>query len=83
MVATSIDQLVQNVEEAYWSVPTETTDFIFLSYMKSLEGSLTVGGGNHYPLAHMGKYKLLRAGQLPKSVRCSDEAMEAALEMLQ
>ena len=51
--------------------------------MKSLEGSLTVGGGNRYPLAHMGKYKLLRAGQLPKSVRCSDEAMEAALEMLQ
>ena len=67
LLAENVDDLIQAVEEAFYSVPIESTNFIFLSLMKALEGSLKVRGGNQYKLAHMKKYKLLRAGQLPVS----------------
>jgi hypothetical protein len=82
MEARNIDELIKNVEEAYWSEPVHTTDFIFISLMKAMEGSMTVGGKNSYKLQHIGKEQLLRNGVLPESIRCSDEAFEAAMEMM-
>ena len=82
MMAENIDELIASVEDAFWSVPIETTNFIFLSLMKALEGSLSVHGGNNYKLAHMSKYKLLRAGQLPTAISCSDDAVQCAYEVL-
>ena len=50
--------------------------------MKAMESSMIVGGKNRYKLQHMNKEQLLRNGVLPESIRCSDEAFEAAMEKL-
>ena len=80
--AYNVDELIRNVEEAFWSEPVHTTDFIFLSLMKAMESTMIVGGKNRYKLQHMNKEQLLRNGVLPESIRCSDEAFEAAMEKL-
>lgn len=80
--ATNTDELIRSVEEAFWSESVETTNSIFLSLMKAMEGAMSVDGGNNYKLAHMAKSKLLRSRQLPISVTCSEEALEAAYEVL-
>ena len=45
-------------------------------------GAMEVRGGNTYKLAHMGKSRLLKSGQLPTTVKCSDKALEQAYDML-
>ena len=50
--------------------------------MKVMESVMLAEGKNSYNLPHMGKYKMLRAGTLPKSIKCSDEAIDKALEVL-
>ena len=78
----TIDELITSVEQAYWSEPIHTTDFIFLSLMKAMESTMLVRGKNKYELQHMQKGSLLRSGELPETIRCSDEAVEAALEVM-
>ena len=79
----NIDELIQCVEEAYWSQPTVTTEKIFLSYQMAMESIMEVNGSNNYKLQHMSKDKLLRSdGGLPQVLPCSEEAVNAALEML-
>ena len=62
--------------------PVEKVNFIFLTLMKVMESVMLAEGKNSYNLPHMGKYKMLRAGTLPKSIKCSDEAIDKALEVL-
>ena len=50
--------------------------------MKVMESAMLAKGKNTYKLPHMGKYKMLRAGSLPKTIKCCDEAVDQALEML-
>ena len=70
------------------SCPTNTNDLIksvedtFYALMKVMESVMLAEGKNSYNLPHMGKYKMLRAGTLPKSIKCSDEAIDTALEVL-
>ena len=78
----TIDELIASVEDAYWSEPIYTTDFIFLTLMQTMEQTMLAKGKNNYKLQHMGKERLLRSGELPRTIRCSDEAIEAALEVI-
>ena len=81
-MAENVDDLIQAVEEAFYPVPIENTNFMFLSLMKAIEAPLKVRGRNQYKLAHMQKYKLLKAGQLPVSITCSNDAVQCASEIL-
>ena len=50
--------------------------------MQTMEQTMLAKGKNNYKLQHMGKERLLRSGELPRTIRCSDEAIEAALEVI-
>ena len=50
--------------------------------MKVMESTMLAKVKNTYKLPHMAKYKMLWAGNLPKIIKCCDEAFDQALEML-
>ena len=79
---TNTNDLIKSVEDAFYAQPVEKVNFIFLTLMKVMESVMLAEGKNSYNLPHMGKYKMLRAGTLPKSIKCSDEAIDKALEVL-
>ena len=70
------------VEEAYYEQTPHTTDAVFLTLMQVMEEVMKAKGKNTYRLPHMAKEKLRRAGTLPKTLLCSEEAIEAALEKM-
>ena len=50
--------------------------------MKVMESVMLAEGKNSYKIPHMGKYKMLRADAIPKSIKCTDKAIYKALEVL-
>jgi hypothetical protein len=79
---TNIDELIQHVESAYYSLARETTDNVFLSLQQAMTGALTVNGDNSYKLSHMSKEQLRRAGLLPVSIRCDPSIIAAGRSFL-
>jgi hypothetical protein len=77
---TSIRELVDAVENAFYHQPRETLDNVFLSLQQAMVGAMSVGGNNSYKLRHMGKEGLRRAGMLPVSIRCDEDVLEGARE---
>ena len=65
----NIDELIAAVERAYWKQSRETVDNVFLSLQGAMIDSLTVDGSNSYKLRHIGKAKLRRRGELPRSLK--------------
>ena len=57
-------------------------DFIILSLVKVMESTMLAKVKNTYKLPQMGKYKMLRAESLPKTIKWCDGAVDQALEML-
>lgn len=80
---TGVDELIKAVEESYWSQEIATLENVWLTWQKSMECSLLAEGSNKYQLPHMGKARLRSRGQLPKTIRVCDEAIQVALEKLQ
>ena len=70
------------MEEAYYEETLESTDAVFLTLMQVIEEIMKCKGKNTYRLPHMRKEKLRRAGTLLKTLLCSEEAIEAALEKM-
>uniref|UniRef100_H3GLK1 Transposase Tc1-like domain-containing protein n=1 Tax=Phytophthora ramorum TaxID=164328 RepID=H3GLK1_PHYRM len=62
------EELVSATTEAYWKLPEETLNNIFLSLQCAVESCIREQGENTYKLAHMEKAKLRREGRLPWSI---------------
>ena len=78
---TSVDELIDCVKEAFWQQPVSTVENIFLTLQQCMECTMLERGSNKYQLPHMGKGHLRRIGELPKVLKCSEEAVLTAAEM--
>ena len=67
----TIDNLVRDVTQFFYTQSNNALDNVFLSLQQSMIGALEAQGDNTTPLKHMGKEKLRREGKLPVSIRCS------------
>ena len=60
----------------------KTTENIFLNLQKTMESVMMEEGGNKYRLPHMAKDKMRKELEsMPLTIRCSDEAIDRALNM--
>lgn len=78
----NIDELIEIVQKAFQDVTRTAADNVFLSLQMAMENIMNCGGNNNYKLAHMSKEKLRREGQLPISIRCKTEVIQAAKDIL-
>ena len=79
----NIDELIKVVEESYWEQGLEKGQNIFLSHQKVMESVMLANGGNKYPLPHMKKSTIRRNSvEIPTTIDCSEEAVQAALEVI-
>ncbi|KAJ0391581.1 hypothetical protein ATCC90586_010674 [Pythium insidiosum] len=77
--ARSIEELVDNVDEAFRELPMTNIDRVFLTLQSVLQASMDVDGGNKYLIPHLGKDKLVQGnGLLPPSLKCSDRVFRKA-----
>jgi len=67
---STVSELVDCVNEVYWSQKRETLDNVFLTLQQALKGALSVEGDNDYQLERVGKNRLRRAGTLPETFTC-------------
>ncbi|KAE8896586.1 hypothetical protein PF003_g19167 [Phytophthora fragariae] len=68
----TLAELVAATIEAYWELPDETLNNIFLSLQCAMESCIREQGENTYKLTHMAKAKLRREGRLPLTIAYSD-----------
>jgi hypothetical protein len=80
--ASSIDELIQNVQSAFQELDAEKLNNVWLTLMCCMEESLWVNGGNNYVIPHISKQALARANQLPDSLDVSDEIIQFSEEYL-
>ena len=80
--ARTIDELIQNVEDAFDEMKHETLNKVFLSLQAKMIETLKVGCSNKYKLAHMGKDRLARAGELPVTLTVADDVISMGLQAL-
>ncbi|KAJ0390587.1 hypothetical protein P43SY_010266 [Pythium insidiosum] len=77
--ARSIEELVDNVDEAFRELPMTNIDRVFLTLQSVLQASMDVDGGNKYLIPHLGKDKLVQGnGLLPPSLKCSGRVFRKA-----
>jgi hypothetical protein len=75
---TNIDELIEAVTTAFFSMKREKLDNVFLSLQQAMTGALMVNGDNTYKQSHMSKDQLRRAGLLPVSIQCDPSIIAAA-----
>ena len=80
--ATTIEELIASVVRAFDDMAWQSLDKVFLSLRNVLECIMNNNGGNSFKLPHKGKDALRRQGNLPQSVECSMESIEAAFDSL-
>ncbi|KAG6950242.1 hypothetical protein JG687_00014379, partial [Phytophthora cactorum] len=73
--ARNVEELIRATTEAYWELPDETLNKVFLSLQCAMESCIREGGENTYKLGHMSKAKLLREGRLPLRLACSEHTV--------
>jgi len=66
--------IIKFVEQSYAEYPKERINKIWLTLMTCMNRIIDLHGDNHYKIPHIGKDKLQRLGQLPKTIRASDTA---------
>jgi hypothetical protein len=74
----NVNELIDAVGRAFQDQPRNNLDNVFLSLQQAMMGAMSVGGGNSYTLAHMGKEKLRREELLPVSIMCPPSLLETA-----
>ncbi|XP_050207663.1 uncharacterized protein LOC126657082 [Mercurialis annua] len=72
---TTIGEFVAAVEKAYEEFSDEEINNIFLTLQGCMLEVMKDFGGNNYKVPHMNKHKLIRDGQLPQNLECSDEIL--------
>jgi hypothetical protein len=60
IVSNSIDELIEHVEKAYWDLPLETCEKVWVTLQMVMNEIIINGGNNGYRLPHMGKDKIMR-----------------------
>ncbi|VFQ76659.1 unnamed protein product [Cuscuta campestris] len=65
---TSVPELLEAVQRAYNALNPETLNKVWLTYQQVLTKVMEHEGSNNYRLPHMGKDRLAREGNLPKSL---------------
>ncbi len=71
-VCKTIDELIAVVERAYWDLPLETCEKVWVTLQMVLNEIVINGGNNGYKLPHMGKDKLMRemGSKIPYRLPC-------------
>jgi len=71
-VCKTIDELIAVVETAYWDLPLETCEKVWVTLQMVLNEIVINGGNNGYKLPHMGKDKLMRemGSKIPYRLPC-------------
>jgi hypothetical protein len=78
---STIDELIENVEEAYWSFEPRSIEKGFVTLACVCNEVIRCGGDNIYQLPHIGKEAILnRTGSLPLEVPASEDVLEMARE---
>jgi len=80
--STNIDELIANVEKAYWDYDASNLRNVFLTLQGCLIEIMKAGGGNKYKIPHMNKERLEAMGSLPKSLNCDLQLIESVKESL-
>ncbi|KAF0774582.1 hypothetical protein AaE_001718, partial [Aphanomyces astaci] len=81
--ARCIDELVDNVENAFKEYPSDRLDCRFMTLQTCLLEAMKVHGDNTYKIPHLSKEKKQRRGMLGRNVCCSLELHADAAGMLQ
>ena len=79
----TIDDLVRDVTESFYTQRNDALDNVFLSLQQSMLGILEAKGDNTTPLKHMGKAKLRKEGKLPISLRCPYQLLEDSKKFME
>ncbi|XP_074298699.1 uncharacterized protein LOC141629624 [Silene latifolia] len=69
----TVEQLVQNVTEAYEAETVETLDNVFLSLQSCMVEIMQKRGHNNYPLPHLAKAAQRRQGTLPRDLTVNED----------
>ena len=78
----NVDELLQNVREAYEELTPQTLNKVFLTLQSVLTEILEVKGGNNYKIPHMNKDRLERIGALPNVLEVEERVVRDVLEYL-
>ena len=71
VVCNNIDELIARVEQAYWDLPLETCEKVWVTLQMVMNEIIINGGNNGYKLPHMGKDKIMREmGKIPDRLPC-------------
>ena len=60
IVSNSIDELIAHTVKAYWDLPLETCEKVWVTLQMVMNEIIINGGNNGYRLPHMGKDKIMR-----------------------
>jgi hypothetical protein len=78
---TNIDELIENVEQAFWQFESRSIEKGFVTLALMCNEVIRCGGDNTYKLPHIGKDNILHAtGALPFEVRASEDVLRIARE---
>lgn len=81
--AKTIEDLVNNVDEAFKQLHYSALDRVFVSLQSVLMASMDVDGSNKYAIPHLSKATLTDSrGLLPQSLACSDRIYQKAINLL-
>ncbi|KAG3113757.1 hypothetical protein PI124_g2737 [Phytophthora idaei] len=69
--------LVEAVKDAFNELDHVTLSKCFLTLQSVMEQAMLNKGGGEYKIPHIGKYKLLRSGELPDTLARSAKAINA------
>ncbi|XP_074290311.1 uncharacterized protein LOC141617040 [Silene latifolia] len=80
--AKTVEQLVQNVTEAYEAETAETLDNVFLSLQACMVEIMQKRGHNNYPLPHLAKAAQRRQGTLPRDLTVNEDLVKECIQFL-
>jgi hypothetical protein len=72
--ATSVDELIANVNRAWEKYDAKRLNRICLSHQSCMDKTVRCAGDNTYDIPHLGKEKLEREGKLPKQIKLTADA---------
>jgi hypothetical protein len=65
-----IPDLIRKVEEAFWSVPVDALERVWVTYQACLLATMLQEGDNKYKVPHMGKMRLRSVGRMSRYLVC-------------
>ena len=72
--AKNMDEMVQRVLNVFQNWPSQRLDNTFLTLQCVMNQVIECLGNNDYKLEHMNKKRLEKLGELPRSIRVTDDS---------